>query len=165
MNQKVIMMKIIREILLAWKWILLFGFLISLITSYVSKYVITGIFSSIILIIMFIVFTVQMSVVCTSVVIHRNITLNGQISFFTAFFTAFFTFLVGIALYKPIFNLVLYGKIFLSENEIPRRYYSNDEDGSMYEQSIINTNMIIGFLILIACCFFIAKVFSKNVPN
>jgi hypothetical protein len=161
------LMKIIKEVLLAWKWIFLFGFLISLITSYVSKYVITGIFSSIILIIMFIVFTVQMSVVCTSVVIHRNITLNGQISFFTAFFTAFFTFLVGIALYKPIFNLVLYGKIFLTEKEVPRRYYSNDEcaNASIYEQSVINMNMIVGFLILIACCFFIAKVFSKSVAN
>lgn len=159
------MMKIIKEVLLAWKWIFLFGFLISLITSYVSKYLINGIFSSIVLVLMFIVFAIHMTMVCTSVVLHRNITLNGQISFFAAFFTAFFTFLVGIALYKPIFNLVLYGKIFLSENEIPQRYYFNDEDGSMYEQSIINTNMIIGLLILILCCFFIAKVFSKNVLN
>jgi hypothetical protein len=156
-------MKVIKEILLAWKWILFFGFMICLLDTYISYKIVTGMLS-INLAISFILFSCYILLITIPVGLHKRFTLNGQISDVVGFFTSLLTFLISmffskIGFHRPISNFILFNK--LSFEEIKPILPINDNQ-ECFQLGFDNIDIFLCFIVLMLCCFFIGKVFKTS---
>ncbi|MBL7818273.1 MAG: hypothetical protein JNL70_24895 [Saprospiraceae bacterium] len=84
-----------EEILSSWRWVLIFGTAIGLL-SIVNVYLFAGVNPSLALILMSVAMILSIVFACCAVYFHRNKNLNGHISMTVGFTVALSTFVWGI---------------------------------------------------------------------
>jgi hypothetical protein len=153
---------LIKELLPAWIWILVCGFLVSLISAILNRFLMAGINPFLASIFLLVVYGINLILIYTCIYLYRNISLKGIISFWAAFLMVILIFLSISFLYLRLTNFINYGSFFQPDiQDVPRRYYSFGERKSIYDEM----KRIIPFLFLGIIAFFIAKNLSAKTPS